>query len=213
MNAANIIRLVIIGIAAYAMGNINPSIILGKLKGIDIRKEGSGNAGMTNAIRVMGLKAGIIVFIVDVMKAFIAVRIGYNFGFEYGAMVAFAAVVLGHCFPAALGFKGGKGVLVGVSSFLIIDPKVFLALILIFIVILTCSKFVSLSSIMATAYGPLATFLISWIVDGDSLGRSFLYLLLSLPMAGVIIWMHRTNIERLRDGTESRFTFKFTGQK
>ena len=76
MSSSEITRLIIIGLAAYALGNINPAIILGKLKGIDIRKEGSGNAGMTNTIRVMGLAAGITVFIVDVLKAFIAVRRG-----------------------------------------------------------------------------------------------------------------------------------------
>ena len=74
------LKLIFIGLIAYALGNINPSIIIGKFKGIDIRKEGSGNAGMTNTIRVMGMGAGITVFIVDVLKAFIAVKIGISLG-------------------------------------------------------------------------------------------------------------------------------------
>ena len=110
MSSGEIIRIIVAACAAYMIGNINPAIIIGKLKGIDIRKEGSGNAGMTNTIRVMGLGAGITVFIVDVMKAFIAVKLGYSFCGAGGAMAAFAGVVLGHCFPAVFGFKGGKGV-------------------------------------------------------------------------------------------------------
>ena len=110
MSSTEIIRLIFMGIAAYFIGNINPAIIIGKLKGIDIRKEGSGNAGMTNTIRVMGLKAGITVFVVDVLKAFIAVKIGFAIAGMYGAMAGFAGVVIGHCWPAAFGFKGGKGV-------------------------------------------------------------------------------------------------------
>ena len=104
-----IMRLVIIGLIAYALGNINPSIIIGKIYGVDIRKEGSGNAGTTNTIRVIGLTAGLICLAVDILKAFAAVTIGYNMGDVNGSMVAFACVVLGHCFPVLWKFKGGKG--------------------------------------------------------------------------------------------------------
>ena len=96
MSSPGIMRLIIIFLAAYMIGNINPAIILGKIRGIDIRKEGSGNAGMTNTIRVMGLGAGITVFVVDVLKGFVAVTLGYSLGSTYGAMAAFAGVVLGH---------------------------------------------------------------------------------------------------------------------
>ena len=109
MSSPGIMKLIIIFLAAYMIGNINPAIILGKIRGIDIRKEGSGNAGMTNTIRVMGLGAGITVFVVDVLKGFVAVTLGFSLGSIYGAMTAFAGVVLGHCFPAVFGFKGGKG--------------------------------------------------------------------------------------------------------
>ena len=221
-----LIALLLAAALGYFLGSLNFSIIVVRMmKGEDIRTMGSRNAGLTNTYRCCGPACAGITLVGDLLKGVIAVALARGFASllsaglspdndtHYIGYIAGFFAIIGHVFPIYYGFKGGKGVLVGVSSFLIIDPKVFLALILIFIVILTCSKFVSLSSIMATAYGPLATFLISWIVDGDSLGRSFLYLLLSLPMAGVIIWMHRTNIERLRDGTESRFTFKFTGKK
>ena len=103
-------NLAIIGAIAYAIGNISPSIIIGKIYGVDIRKEGSGNAGTTNTIRVIGLTAGLICLFVDVLKGFVAVTVGYNMGDLMGSMVAFACVILGHCFPVIWKFKGGKGV-------------------------------------------------------------------------------------------------------
>ena len=98
--------------------------------------------------------------------------------------------------------------LVGAASFLAVDYKVFLALLAIFVVILAISKYVSLASIISSAYCPLATLLMSWIVDGYNFGRSLLYMVLSLPMAAMVIWMHRSNIQRLIDGNENKFTFK-----
>ena len=220
------IALVLAAAFGYFLGSLNFSIIVVQMmKGRDIRTMGSKNAGLTNTYRCCGPACAGLTLAGDLLKGVIAVALARWFASilsaglspdndtHYIGYIAGFFAIIGHVFPIYYGFKGGKGVLVGVASFLIIDTKVFFALILIFIVILACSKFVSLSSVMATAYVPLATFLISWIVDGCTIGRSFLYLILSLPMAGVIIWMHRTNIERLREGTESRFTFKFSGQK
>lgn len=220
------IALVLAAAFGYFLGSLNFSIIVVQMmKGRDIRTMGSKNAGLTNTYRCCGPACAGLTLAGDLLKGVIAVALARWFASilsaglspdndtHYIGYIAGFFAIIGHVFPIYYGFKGGKGVLVGVASFLIIDTKVFFALILIFIVILACSKFVSLSSVMSTAYGPLATFLISWIVDGCTIGRSFLYLILSLPMAGVIIWMHRTNIERLREGTESRFTFKFSGQK
>lgn len=220
------IALVLAAAFGYFLGSLNFSIIVVQMmKGRDIRTMGSKNAGLTNTYRCCGPACAGLTLAGDLLKGVIAVALARWFASilsaglspdndtHYIGYIAGFFAIIGHVFPIYYGFKGGKGVLVGVASFLIIDTKVFFALILIFIVILACSKFVSLSSVMATAYGPLATFLISWIVDGCTIGRSFFYLILSLPMAGVIIWMHRTNIERLREGTESRFTFKFSGQK
>ena len=125
---------------------------------------------------------------------------------HYIGYIAGLFAIIGHIFPIYYNFKGGKGVLVGVSSFLIVDFKVFIALLAIFAVMLAITKYVSLSSIIATAYCPLATLLMSWIVNGNGFGRSFLYMILSLPMAALVIWMHRSNIERLLKGTENKFS-------
>ena len=83
-----IVKLIVIALISYLLGDINPAIVIGKIKGVDIRKEGSGNPGMTNAIRVMGVGAGIAVFVVDVLKAFVAVKIGFAVAEDAGAMVA-----------------------------------------------------------------------------------------------------------------------------
>ena len=189
------LRLVIIGLIAYALGNINPSIIIGKLKGIDIRKEGSGNAGMTNTIRVMGMGAGITVFIVDVLKAFIAVRIGISFGGEYGAMAAFACVILGHCFPAVFGFKGGKGVASAFGAALALNWASALAAILIAGVLFGITRRMSIASLGAALAYPL----LIWHFAPE-------YLYFSIGAALFLMVMHMTNIKRIAKGEEERLT-------
>ncbi|MDE5854013.1 MAG: glycerol-3-phosphate acyltransferase, partial [Ruminococcus sp.] len=184
----------------------------------------SKNAGLTNTYRCCGPACAILTLIGDLCKGICAVSlarivtIALNAGLSpdnnanYIGYIAGFFAIIGHIFPIYYNFKGGKGVLVGVSSFLVIEPRVFLALIIIFAVILALSKYVSVSSILATAYCPLAILLMSLIVDGCSWRRSLLYTALSLPMSAVVIWMHRTNIERLRNGTESKFSFKRTNK-
>lgn len=195
MSSAEITRLVIIGLAAYALGNINPAIILGKLRGIDIRKEGSGNAGMTNTIRVMGLGAGIAVFIVDVLKAFIAVRIGYNFGSDTGAMVAFAAVVIGHCFPAVWGFKGGKGVAASFGAALALNWLSAIAALLVAGVFFLITRRMSVASIFAAVAFPAAI----WYYEPE-------YLYFAIGAAVFLVIMHMANIKRIAKGEEQKLT-------
>ena len=189
------LRLVIIGLVAYALGNINPSIIIGKIKGIDIRKEGSGNAGMTNTIRVMGMGAGITVFIGDVLKAFIAVRIGLSFGGKYGAMVAFACVILGHCFPAVFGFKGGKGVASAFGAALALNWASALAAILIAGVLFGITRRMSVASLGAALAYPL----LIWHFAPE-------YLYFAIAAAAFLMVMHIANIKRIAKGEEERLT-------
>lgn len=206
--------------SGYLLGSLNFSIIIVKLmQGRDIRDMGSRNAGLTNTYRCAGSTCALLTLLGDVCKGIVAVLIsrgvcdllnaGMNPGDDthYIGYIAGIFAIIGHVFPLYYGFKGGKGVLVGASSFIAVDFKVFIALLAIFIVILAISKYVSLSSIISTAYCPLATLLMSWIVSGNSFGRSFLYMILSLPMAAIIIWMHRSNIIRLMNGKESKFYF------
>ncbi|MCR4795201.1 MULTISPECIES: glycerol-3-phosphate 1-O-acyltransferase PlsY [Ruminococcus] len=204
----------------YFLGSINFSIIVVRMMtGRDIRDMGSKNAGLTNTLRCAGKSCALMTLVGDLAKGIIAVALARGCCYllhagmmpgndtHYIGYIAGLFAIIGHVFPIYYGFKGGKGVLVGAASFLAVDYKVFLALIAIFAVILALSKYVSLASIISTTYCPIATLLMSWLIDGYSFGRSFIYMLLSLPMAAMVIWMHRSNIQRLIDGNENKFSF------
>lgn len=219
------LAIVLACIFGYFMGSLNFSIIIVRImKGKDIRTMGSKNAGLTNTYRCCGALCAVLTLIGDLCKGVFAVSLSkliataLDAGFKpdndtlYIGFIAGFFAIIGHVFPVYYHFKGGKGVLVGVSTFLVIEPRVFLALIIIFAVMLALSKYVSVSSIIATAYAPLAVLLMSWIVDGCSFGRSFFYMILCLPMAAMVIYMHHTNIERLKNGTETKFSFRRTGK-
>lgn len=220
-----IFALLIAAALGYFLGSLNFSIIVVKLlKGRDIRTVGSRNAGLTNTYRCFGPQCAALTLVGDLLKGVVAVLLSQLFasmlkvGFapdnevKYIGFIAGFFAILGHVFPIYYGFKGGKGVLVGVASFLPIEPRVFLTLLIIFIVIFVITKYVSVSSIMGAAAAPFAIFFMSLIVDGAGFGRSLLYMLLCIPMAGMVVYMHRSNIERYMEGTESKFTFKFKKQ-
>ncbi len=217
-----VFALLIAAALGYFLGSLNFSIIVVKLlKGRDIRTVGSRNAGLTNTYRCFGPQCAALTLVGDLMKGVVAVLLSQLFasllkvGFapdnevKYIGFIAGFFAILGHVFPLYYGFKGGKGVLVGVASFLPIEPRVFLTLLIIFIVIFVITKYVSVSSIMGAGAAPFAIFFMSLIVDGAGFGRSLLYMLLCIPMAGMVVYMHRSNIERYMEGTESKFTFKF----
>ena len=201
----------------YLFGNFQTAYILGKTKGIDIRDYGSGNAGTTNAIRVMGTKAGAIVFIGDLLKSFLALMlVGFIFGKNHPEMVyllkswTFAGVVLGHDFPFYMGFKGGKGVAV-IAGFVPGFHWSFIpTALLLFIVPYMKTYFVSLGSLMV--YG--GTF-IQLIIEGQ-LGvfapTSQAHLIEIYIIQGLLTFMayyrHRANLGRLLSGTE-RKTYLF----
>lgn len=221
-----VIALILAAAFGYFLGSLNFSIIVVKImRGKDIRTVGSKNAGLTNTYRCFGPACAGLTLLGDLSKGICAVALSQlvaswlKAGFSpdndvhYIGFIAGFFAILGHVFPIYYGFKGGKGVLVGVSSFILIDPKVFIALLLIFAVILAISKYVSMASVMAAAYAPIAIFMMSLIVDGDGFGRSLLYTLLCIPMTAMVVYMHHTNIERLKNGTESKFTFKFQNKK
>lgn len=200
----------------YLLGSINSAILTVKLlKQEDIRNFGSGNAGLTNTLRCFGKGCAILTLIGDLGKGVLAVFLSRLFAtllmpginpdlYMIGCLAGIAAI-LGHVFPLYHQFKGGKGVLVGVSIFLILDWKVFLILIGIFAIVLIPSKYVSLSSIIATACCPFATLITQYFWHPEySSTELLLHFELQCIMAGMIIFMHRSNIERLKNGTERK---------
>ena len=193
---ADVTKLIIAGVIAYALGNINPSIIISRVfYGIDIRKEGSGNAGTTNTIRVIGLTAGLICLAIDILKGFVAVTVGYNLGEAYGSMIAFAFVVLGHCFPALWGFKGGKGVACAFGAALAMSWPSAIAAFFIAAICLAVTRRMSVGSIAAVLAFPALV----WYYDND-------YCYFAIGMAAFLLLMHISNIIRLSKGEEKALT-------
>ena len=218
------LAILIAAVLGYLFGSLNFSIpVVNLCLGKDIRTLGSKNAGLTNTLRCAGKKCALMTLAGDLLKGVIAVALAriicgsLNAGLtpdndtHYIGYIAGFFAIIGHVFPLYFNFKGGKGVLVGVASFLIVDPKVFCVLLGVFILVLALTKYVSAASITGAACCPAATLFLSWLADGQGFGRSLMYMLLSLPMALMVIYMHRTNIERLKSGTENRFSFKNSG--
>lgn len=204
------IPILIVVLAAYLLGSIPSSVWIGKIfYGIDVREHGSGNAGTTNTIRILGYKAGIPVFIIDALKGWFAVFLTkIVFGYfpsiempEYMSLIAAVAVVLGHIFPVFAGFRGGKGVatLLGVGFGLIPIPA--LIALGIFMLVLFCFGYVSLASITAAVTLPFITY---FFVMPDKI----LLLLLTIAVAIFLPITHRQNIKRLLNGTENKFLKK-----
>lgn len=218
------LAIVLSALVSYLLGSCNSSILVVRLlKHQDVRDFGSHNAGLTNTLRCFGKGCAALTLIGDLAKGIIAVFLsrGICHWMDVGLMaqqdvhfigyIAGIFAILGHVFPLYYHFRGGKGVLVGVSVFLGIDPKVFGCLILIFIIVLAISKYVSLGSIIAAVCCPIITFLFQMLQRGDMpMWYVWLNTGLAAVMGAMVIWMHRTNIQRLKNGTENRFSFHKT---
>ena len=195
-------------VIAYLLGSIPFGFLLVKLKsGADIRETGSGGTGATNVTRKVGKGAGILTLALDALKGFLAVWIAHWLTDEAGVtwIVASAGVlaIVGHCFPVWLKFKGGKGVATGLGVFLAIVPWAVLAALLVFLVIVWRTRFVSLGSITAAAFIPLWTWIIHMWIERIS---DFAPIMVALcASAAIIVAKHAGNIKRLMAGTENKF--------
>ena len=192
---------VLVIIIAYLLGNISTSYIIAKkMIGVDIRTQGSGNAGSTNVLRTLGKKAGAITFAGDFLKGFIAVLIAELIAKTSGIDVAIAGylgvigVVSGHNWPAFLGFRGGKGVATSLGSMIAVNPIMALSCFGIFLVIVAITKYVSLGAIVGISCSP-----IMMIVFKNNKG-----LIATLFLTISVIYTHRENIKRLLNGTERK---------
>ncbi|ABR49006.1 protein of unknown function DUF205 [Alkaliphilus metalliredigens QYMF] len=181
-------------ISAYFIGNFSTSFIVGKLtSNIDIRQHGSGNAGSTNVLRTLGVKAAALTFLGDTLKGMLSFYLAQRFVGEQAALMAGIAVVIGHNWPVLLGFKGGKGIATTIGVALIASPLAAIASISLGVVILYRYKYVSLSSITAMTILPF--FLFSYGLE---------YFIFGLVLSVMAIYRHRENIKRLRTGTEKK---------
>lgn len=198
-------------VIAYLCGCFNGAVIVSKyILRDDVRKHGSGNAGLTNFFRTFGGPLTLVVLLLDVVKAIVAVRIGawladgFTTGLWGGSMVIYGKYwaslfcLLGHMFPCMFGFRGGKGILSGGTVLWMVDWRIGLVCWGLFLVLVILTRYVSLGSCCAGAAFPFATrfFLRDWIPT-----------VLAAIIAGLILFKHRGNIQRLFSGTENRLSF------
>ena len=182
--------------AAYFLGNISPSTLLARSVGKDIKKEGSGNAGTTNALRVLGKKAALITLAVDIGKGVLAVLLGTFFGSPMTAMLCALAAFLGHVWPVCFHFKGGKGVAVAFGALLGVNWQLALAALAVVAVVVALTRMVSLGSVLAAVSFPV----LAYFMEPD-------FLFIGCIMAALLIYAHRGNIKRLLKGEENKLSF------
>lgn len=198
-------------LVAYLIGGIPTSVIAGKIKGIDITKHGSGNAGATNALRVLGTKIGVTVMLLDAFKGIVAILLG-TYIIQYFALESSqiyeitlgVTAILGHVFSIYLKFKGGKGVATAAGVYGLLAPWSFLIALIVFIIIVAISRYVSLGSIFAS----LALLSSQIIINYLNGFQDKAILILTIFVALFIIIKHKQNIKRLINGNENKLIFK-----
>jgi glycerol-3-phosphate acyltransferase PlsY len=187
---------------AYLIGAIPFGLILVRvMTGKDVRASGSGNIGATNVLRTTGRAAGVLTLVLDIAKAIFAVWLADRLTQGNMLWMSFSAlaVLIGHAFPVWLNFKGGKAVASFVGAFAYLAPVPLLAVIVIFLILVAWTRYLSLGSIVAAGLFPLAC----WII----LHPEWPVLVAALGAAVLIVWRHRSNIERIRAGRENVFRF------
>jgi glycerol-3-phosphate acyltransferase PlsY len=211
------IECVIMAVIAYLIGSINFSVIISKkVAGFDVREKGSGNAGSTNMLRSVGKKAAAVTLLCDILKGVVAIIISVLVGNivkeanrELLLQVAGIAVVIGHTFPIFFGFKGGKGVATSLGILLMTNWQIGLICLVFAIVLIVLTRMVSLGSCAAAILFPVLTLFINnsytILTEGKNGNTYFVY---SVILAIIVLYNHRSNIQRLMNGTENRISFK-----
>lgn len=182
----------------YFIGSIPFSFIFSRvLGGVDIRTKGSHNVGATNVLRSLGWQVALAALLGDLSKGLISAWLGLSQGGEILAVLCCSAAVAGHCWPVFLRFRGGKGVATAAGVVLFLMPKVIIPLLLVFIIIVLFSRYVSLGSISVAALLPVAAII---------MGEPWTYVGMSVIIAIIVIARHHRNITKLRNGTEAKIT-------
>jgi len=199
-------QFVLCALIGYLIGNINPSYIIARLRGFDIRDRGSGNAGASNAIITMGKKAGLVSALFDIFKAVIAAEIAAHLfpNIRFAKVLSGSACIIGHIFPVFMHFHGGKGLASLGGMILSFDPEVFLTMLIIEIIIGFSIDYICVvpitGSVMFTAVYAFCT--------GDVIG-TFILAIVSL----VILAKHIENMRRIQNGTEAHLSFLWSKDK
>lgn len=200
-----------VAIVAYAIGSINFAVILSrKFAGFDVREKGSKNAGTTNVLRTVGKKAAALTLILDILKGVVAVlaaiiaqMIWKDFDLTTLKYIAGFMSILGHTFPIFFEFRGGKGVATAIGVLLMLNWKIGLICLVFGLVVIAMSKMVSLGSISAAILFPILTIFMQENVKPVGIVVSF-------AIAGLVVFNHRSNIKRIKQGNENKLSFKNT---
>ena len=204
---------IIVGLVAYLVGSISFSIIISKkMAGFDVREKGSGNAGATNMLRSVGKKAAALTLLGDALKGVVAILFAVIVGWiaknsdkSLLVQIAGIAVVIGHTFPIFFGFKGGKGVATSLGVLLMTNWKIGLICLVFALVLMALTKMVSMGSVGAAILFPVLVMFINTnfiVTDGSG------YFVYSIILAALVAFNHRSNIQRILNGTENKLSFK-----
>ena len=205
------LQIILTTLVCYLLGNHNGAVCISAMLGDDVRTHGSGNAGLTNFYRVFGGGLTFVVIACDVIKAIVALLVGVavlgngsavflqeNLMADYARYFAGLCCMLGHMYPCMFQFRGGKGILSGGTIAIMVDWRVAVVVWGGFLVLFLLTRYVSLGSVF-TGFGfPV----MAWIVF-----RDWIILAMAIVMGGLIVWKHRSNIQRLLAGNESKFSF------
>ena len=197
----NLLSILIVIVAGYLLGSISTGVVLSRLFAkTDIRSQGSGNAGTTNMLRVLGRKMALLTFIGDMLKGIIAVFIGkWLVGGELGGLLGIVGAVLGHYYPLYFGFKGGKGIATSFGSLLFVFPVQALLAFAVFLILVAVTHYVSVGSIAAAITLPL-------LIVITHFQEPTLWII-TVCIGASVVWRHRANIKRLMNHTENKLDF------
>lgn len=194
-------KLFLCALIGYLIGGINPSYIIARVKGFDIRKHGSGNAGASNAVITMGKKVGVFSAIFDIVKAFASVYIARYVILPttaFAACLAGSACIIGHIFPVFMGFRGGKGLACLGGVILALNPMVFVVLLCLELILVLIIDYICIVPITASVIYPV----LYGVIAGDRIG-AMIFVLVTV----VVLYKHIENVRRIRNGTEAHFSY------
>lgn len=209
-NSSVLYALLLTVLQGYLIGSINTSIIVSKLKKDDIRAHGSGNAGATNTLRVLGKTAAALVTLGDALKVIITIILGayiakwFNLGEDMVAYCKYLAAfftVLGHNFPVFFGFRGGKGIVTSTTVIFMLDWRIGIMVLAVSLIIIVLTRYVSVGSMLGCMLYPLFVFA---YLDGEMLMYKKMHLVLAIVLGVIGILRHRSNIKKLLRGVESQ---------
>ena len=201
---------------SYLLGSLNGSLLLGRFRDIDIRNEGSGNAGGTNALRTHGRMFALGVIVIDIGKSVLATGwvagtallggAATGISATWLALACGAAAVVGHCWPAFYGFRGGKGMATLLGVYLVIAPALILIMMMVWLVAVGFTGYVGLATILGAAAAPV------WML-ASGVPPTAPLAVFGIAMALLIVFTHRSNMARMKSGEEARFSWSWLARR